>query len=239
MASQRLVRAGKPLRDVGALAAVVVVLIATDVLLIDQNMWLTVPIACAASVVLIVIARQAGLTWTQLGLGRSRVRAGLRWGIAAAFLVAAGYVMVAVVPWWQSALDDDSMPTGVWEAVTKALVVIPLRTVVLEELAFRGVLWALLERRWGARQATLWSAALFGLWHVPAGLRLIDTNEALRTATAGSTLAAAGVVVGIVLFTAIAGVLFAEMRRRSGSLLAPAGLHWATNSFGTIVSAVK
>jgi membrane protease YdiL (CAAX protease family) len=32
-----------------------------------------------------------------------------------------------------------------------------------------------------------------------------------------------------VVFTALAGVVFAELRRRSGSLVAPLLLHWATN----------
>jgi uncharacterized protein len=39
------------------------------------------------------------------------------------------------------------------------------------------------------------------------------------------------------LFTAAAGVLLCELRRRSGSLLAPAGLHWAVNGLGVLVSA--
>ncbi|MFG2748367.1 CPBP family glutamic-type intramembrane protease [Streptomyces xanthophaeus] len=37
------------------------------------------------------------------------------------------------------------------------------------------------------------------------------------------------------LFTAAAGVQFCELRRRSGSLLAPMGLHWAVNAFGYLV----
>lgn len=217
----------------------VAVLIATDVLLMDQNMWLTVPIACVAIALLALVARYAGLTLAQVGLARSHAMAGLRWGSAAALIVLAGYLVVAVLPFGQSALDDDGMPTTALQAAVKVLVVIPLRTIVLEELAFRGVLWGLLNRRWDARRATLWSAAAFGLWHVPAGLRLIDTNEALESATDGSVVAAVGVVLAIVVFTAFAGVLFAEMRRRSGSLLAPAGLHWATNGLGTVLSAVK
>jgi membrane protease YdiL (CAAX protease family) len=32
--------------------------------------------------------------------------------------------------------------------------------------------------------------------------------------------------------TALAGVVFCELRRRSGSLLAPMGLHWALNGLG-------
>jgi membrane protease YdiL (CAAX protease family) len=45
-------------------------------------------------------------------------------------------------------------------------------------------------------------------------------------------------VAGAVLFTAAAGVLLCELRRRSGSLLASAGLHWATNGIGVLLAAV-
>ena len=45
------------------------------------------------------------------------------------------------------------------------------------------------------------------------------------------------VVAGTVAFTILAGIVFAELRRRSGSLLAPAGLHWATNGLGVLASA--
>lgn len=40
------------------------------------------------------------------------------------------------------------------------------------------------------------------------------------------------------LFTTGAGVLFSVLRHRSGSLLAAAGLHWATNGLGVLVSAL-
>ena len=44
--------------------------------------------------------------------------------------------------------------------------VVPLGTVVPEELAFRGLLLALLARGRGVRAATLLSSGLFGLWHI-------------------------------------------------------------------------
>ena len=42
----------------------------------------------------------------------------------------------------------------------------PLGTVLLEEVAFRGVLWGLLAHMDGPRVATLVSHSLFGLWHI-------------------------------------------------------------------------
>lgn len=225
--------------DLGALAGVLVLLLVTDLLLVDQNMWRTVPIACAACVLLLVIGRGAGLSWQEIGLGRAELGSGLRWGGVAALVVAIGYAVFSVLPGSQDALTDDTMPTTVGAAAVKILLVIPLRTILLEELAFRGILWGLLRRRGTARSATCWSAVAFGLWHVPAGLRLIGSNQALDEAVGGSQLRAAAVVLAIVIFTGLSGVLFAELRRRSGSLLAPVGLHWATNGMGTLMSAIR
>src|SRR5436305_66003 len=42
---------------------------------------------------------------------------------------------------------------------------------------------------------------------------------------------------GAVGFTALAGRRRCELRRRSGSLLAAAGLHWATNALGVVLAA--
>jgi tRNA pseudouridine32 synthase/23S rRNA pseudouridine746 synthase len=38
--------------------------------------------------------------------------------------------------------------------------------------------------------------------------------------------------------TATAGVAFAALRERSGSLLAPIGLHWAINGIGLVTAAL-
>lgn len=225
--------------DTRTLLAVVAVLVVTGLLLVDQNMWLTVPIACVASLVLAVMGRRAGLSWRELGLGRADVASGVRWGGAAVLIVAAGYVVVAVLPFGDAALTDESVPSSAAEVAVKIIVVIPLRTVLLEELAFRGVLWGLLRRRGTAMWATCWSAVAFGVWHIPAGLRVSESNEALDDLVGGSQLGTAAVVLVIVLSTGLAGIVFGELRRRSGSLLAPAGLHWATNSFGTVVSAIR
>jgi membrane protease YdiL (CAAX protease family) len=47
-----------------------------------------------------------------------------------------------------------------------------------------------------------------------------------------------GSVLAAVVFTALAGLLLAELRRRSGSILAAAGLHWAVNALGVLVAAI-
>ena len=44
-------------------------------------------------------------------------------------------------------------------------------------------------------------------------------------------------VVGTVVFTALAGAVFAVLRDQSGSLVAPFLLHWATNGLGILAAA--
>jgi membrane protease YdiL (CAAX protease family) len=122
-------------------------------------------------------------------------------------------------------------------ALLTAVVAVPLGTVVFEEVAFRGVLWGLIRRDRGAVTATVVSSALFGLWHIRPALQLGQANQAAGGAISRGPLAPAPLVAGVVVFTALAGAVLCELRRRSGSLLAPVGLHWAANGLGVLVSA--
>jgi membrane protease YdiL (CAAX protease family) len=114
----------------------------------------------------------------------------------------------------------------------QVLVRIPLGTVLWEEVAFRGVLLAALGRLLSLRGAIGVSAVLFGLWHVRPALGALAADG-----LAAGPLARTGAVVLACLGTAAAGVPFAELRLRSGSLLAPALLHLATNCLGVLAAA--
>ena len=122
-------------------------------------------------------------------------------------------------------------------AVVTAFVTIPFGTVVPEEFAFRGVLWALLRRERGTRFATVVSSVLFGFWHVPSALAGGAANSVASGVAGTSVWGVLGRVAGTVLFTGLSGVVLCELRRRSDSLLAPIGLHWAANGFGELAAA--
>jgi len=147
------------------------------------------------------------------------------------------YVVAAWLPATRSAFLDERYRTDMGAAVRTAFVVIPLGTILFEEVAFRGVLWGLVRKGWGSTAATLVSSAFFGLWHVLPSLRLNRVNPAVTDLVGAGTTGQVLAVAGAVLFTAAAGVLFCELRRRSGSLLAPIGLHWAVNGLGVLVTA--
>jgi membrane protease YdiL (CAAX protease family) len=140
-----------------------------------------------------------------------------------------------VSPFADELLSDERTPDSVGAMLLKAFVVIPLRTVLLEEVAFRGVLWGLL-RRHSPETATAWSSVAFGLWHLPVAFLVIDSSAGLSNAAGSSSATTAAFVVAIVVLTGLSGVVFAELRRRSGSLLAAAGLHGGLNIMGTVAS---
>ncbi len=190
----------------------------------------------AGAAALLALARWAGLNWAELGLGRGTWRRGLRWAGAAIGAVAVVFAAGAALPLTRSAFRDSRYDFGWGHALLTAFVLIPVGTVLFEEVAFRGVLWGLLQRRHGPWVATGVSSALFGLWHVLPSLGLAADDQAIGATVGTGSSGQAVSVLGTVLFTALAGVVFCELRRRSGSLLAPAGLHWATNALGVLAA---
>ena len=221
-----------------AAAALVVVLVT----LAAVNVWvhlaprraqlLTGPLAAAF---LLAVGRAAGLSWAELGFGPGWVGRGLWWGGLAAGLVVAGCAAALALPATPRFFRDSRYRLAARPALAAAFLAVPLGTVLFEEVAFRGVLWALLEDAAGTGWAAAGTALLFGIWHVLPALDLARTNAAATGAGRGRRRAA--VVLGTVAFTAAAGVLCAGLRSGSDSLLAPALLHWATNAAGVLGSA--
>ncbi|MCX4626229.1 CPBP family intramembrane glutamic endopeptidase [Streptomyces sp. NBC_01443] len=192
--------------------------------------------AVVVSGVLLGVLRRAGGTLADAGLAPGTYARGARWALALIGLVGVVYLAGALLPATRTLFEDRwyaAMDGG--EVMLRVVVLVPVGTVLMEEIAFRGVLYGLVRRARGAVRATAVSSLLFGLWHVLPSLHLATAKPALTTVFGQSELGAALAVVGAVLFTAAAGVLFCELRRRSGSLLAPMGLHWAVNALGYLV----
>jgi membrane protease YdiL (CAAX protease family) len=180
---------------------------------------------------LLAWARLDGLTWSQLGLGRDRLASGCRWGLGAIGVVSGVYGIGVLLPLARPAFQDVRYDLPLPEALRTAFVVIPLGTVVLEELAFRSVLWGMLSRHQPEWLVVVTTSVLFGFWHVMPALHVGATNRGVSEAVGGGT---AVVVVGTVVLTTVGGLVFGELRRRSGSVLASAGAHWATNALGVL-----
>jgi uncharacterized protein len=189
------------------------------------------------AVLLLLLARVAGLSADDVGLGRGSLARGAIYAGGCVAVVGVVYALALALPATRLAFLDERYMVDPRSAVVTALVVIPMGTVLFQEVAFRGVLWGLVCSGHGTVRATLVSSVLFGLLHVVPSLQLNRVNPAVAALVgpggAGQLLA----VVGAVCVTGLAGVLLCELRRRSGSLLPPIGLHWAINGLGALVSA--
>jgi membrane protease YdiL (CAAX protease family) len=208
-----------------ALAAAVAVLAVANLL----NNRLAVPAYVATSLLtawlLLALARLAGLTWADVGLGVEALGRGAAVGLVLAALVAVCYLVAARLPATRGLfLDRRVEHAGAGTIAYHVLVRIPLGTVVLEEVAFRGVVYGLVVQMGGVVLATAVSCALFGLWHVLPAMELVRLNRAAGRARPARVVAAA------VISSALVGVVLCELRRRSGSLAPPAMVHWAGNA---------
>jgi membrane protease YdiL (CAAX protease family) len=218
---------------VGRLVIVLAVLAAANLLNNRVAPAAYVVTCVVAALLAVLVARLDGCTWADLGLGRGTVRRGLAWGGAAAGLVFACYLVAATVPAGQTAFTGDrAAGLSGGHVLWNALVRVPFGTVLLEEVAFRSVLLAMVAKRYGFRAAVGVSSLLFGVWHVLPALGLSGRNDAVAEIMGSGPASTAGIVLAAVAATALAGVVFCELRRRSGSLLASMGLHWAVNGLG-------
>ncbi|MEU6716252.1 CPBP family intramembrane glutamic endopeptidase [Nonomuraea sp. NPDC046802] len=192
-----------------------------------------------ATAALVAMARKSGLSWKDLGFEDGR-RGALAGGALAA-AVAAVYTIGVATPRTRPLFHDErALSLSRARVLEEALVQVPLGTVLLEEVGFRGALYAMLRRRHGTVAATAVSSTLFGLWHILPAIDMARANPALGALTAGESdnhLDTARVVAGSVVSTTAAGVLFCELRRHRG-LLTPVMLHLATNSFGYLFARI-
>jgi uncharacterized protein len=185
------------------------------------------------SVVVLALGVLDDCTWADLGLAPGTWIRGAVWGAAAMAIIFTVYAVGSTWRRTRAAFHDTNIAgLSLTRLFWQALVELPFGTVLFEEIAFRGVLWAMLARRYGVLWATIWSSLLFGLWHILPSLDLHLRNERLAGVGGGGWWARATAIGGSVITTMIGGIVFCVLRIMSGSLIAPMGLHWATNGWG-------
>jgi membrane protease YdiL (CAAX protease family) len=133
-------------------------------------------------------------------------------------------------------LDSRAADSGVGLMLYQVLIRIPLGTVFLEEVAFRGVLPALIGAspairwRWGP---VLGASTCFGLWHILPSMGINTGNRAVADVLGGSQVVT---TVLAVLSMIAAGVLLCALARLGKGVKTTMLLHWATNSLGFVAA---
>lgn len=125
--------------------------------------------------------------------------------------------------------DERVAHLGGWELAYQVLLRIPVGTAFVEELVFRGVLFAA-SRDSGAVRAAVYSSIVFGLWHIGPTINLVRANRPDASRAAAFTA-----IAGAVLFTTAAGLLFCWLRVRAG-LAVPVAVHATVNALATLAS---
>lgn len=215
-------------------------LLATLVLLVTVNLLnnsaapdLYLLWACLGIAGLVLLARADGLGRRDLGLGPVTGRAA-----SAALLLAAGTAVLLLVgtqiPGIDTAyLDDRVVGMSGAEVAVAALVRVPLGTALLEELAFRGVLLAMLTRRYGLGWGVVGSSLAFGAWHLLPSLGITSGNAALGSVLGSSSLASAAVGM---LAACLVGAFLCLLRIRNDHIVAPWAVHTTANSVGYLLA---
>ena len=125
------------------------------------------------------------------------------------------------------------------QLLRNVLVDVPIGIAVLEELAFRGLLYASLRRYLPAKWAIIGSSIGFAGWHFTV----------TATSAAESNISAAArlpgflrpfiqpiAIIGGMLTTGVAGLLFSLLRERTGNLAGPIVAHWIVD--GVMIAAL-
>lgn len=182
--------------------------------------------------VVLQLARWAGADRSVIGLDRRQLPRGVVTGVVGATAVAAALGAVATTHTGRELLDDDRVVTATWpQTALHVGVFIPLGTVVLEEVAFRGVLPALLDPEARSVVTTVVLPSLaFGAWHIISSRDFVAAHAHAR-AGGGAT----GSTAGIVTTTTAAGVVLALARLHGGHLVAPALMHLTANALVTVL----
>ncbi|MFC4057872.1 CPBP family intramembrane glutamic endopeptidase [Planomonospora corallina] len=248
-------------RRTAVLAGAVGVLAAANVLNNRLAPRLAPLTSVAATGALLALARRSGLSWAELGF--TERRRGLRIGGALAAAVTAAYGAGVTMPVTRRFFHDErALSLSRARVLEEALLQVPVGTVLLEEVGFRGVLYGLLARSCGVPAATAVSSALFGLWHVLPSMDMAVANPALSGLATGegpaqapaegvaredapgnaredapgsATPPDAALLARVVAGSVVSTGLAGVLfceLRRRGGLTAPALLHVATNSLG-------
>src|SRR6201982_2557832 len=219
------------------IAVVVVVLALTNLIAHFTTPWASIATVPAAALGLAILMRANGPDWTDLGLGREHWKSGLGYALAAVAVVASVIGLGVLLPMTRPMFMNNHYAT-ISGALVASMVIIPLQTVIPEELAFRGVLHGALNRAWGFRGVAFAGSLLFGLWHIATSLGLTTSNVGFTRLFGGGVVGMLAGVLRAVVATAAAGFVFSWLRRRSGSLLAPIALHWSLNGLGALAAAL-
>jgi membrane protease YdiL (CAAX protease family) len=213
-----------------SLAVLLIILIICNIGFAYSNGWYRWGWQLFGFLGLFFVYRLSDLTIADIGLSKSRLGAGLKYALAAIIVISIALLAAYLIN--KKLFMDKRYDQSLKTALTAGLLLLPLKVVLFEELAFRGIMPALMKDLGSKPWIILViSSVLFGLWHI-------------LTAPKSSSLTVGGhtnllVIFGIFLATFAGGVILYLLRQHSGSLVAPIVAHWFINCSAMLLAALS
>ena len=109
------------------------------------------------------VGAAAAMTAEEVGTARSTWASGARLGAIVFAAISGVVVLAALLPFGAEQAADERTAVSAGQMLLRVLVLIPIGTVVVEELVFRGVLLGLARRVASTMRAALAVSVVFGL----------------------------------------------------------------------------
>lgn len=199
------------------------------------HLYLNISITAVA----ILLGLSFGLNLEQMGLAFNKILPGIFIALVAVIIIIISTSIVATIPLLRRFFLGDNLAQASGKLITyEATIRVPFGTALIEEVLFRGVLLGLLLQQNSLIVAIIISAVIFGLWHIFPTIAMLEDNKILARANKDLKKRKYGSIVGIVLITASAGLVFAWLRIIANSIVAPWLVHWSINSSGMLGVAI-
>ncbi len=223
-------------RHIGLAAAIALVAVSNVMSNRILPAWAYVPWNCSVAIALLLIAYVSGLKPVAVGLGIRHWHRPVSVGLFLATATAIVFTLGVLLPGTRTAFLDSRANGGLATMLYQVLLRIPLGTAFLEEVAFRGVLPALMGAspairwRWGP---VLGASFLFGLWHILPSMGINTGNKAVADTLHGSQWLTSSLAV---LSMFACGIALCALARLGKGIKTTMLLHWATNSLGYVAA---
>jgi membrane protease YdiL (CAAX protease family) len=209
-----------------------VLLFICDVWLFKTAGWARLAAAIFAYAGLFLIYKFSGLSLSDVGLEKSKLKSGL----FLALKIIAVYCVFLLLAYLfaRGFFKDPRYNHPITTAVYSSLVILPVKTIIFEELVFRGLIAGIFNRLRNFKTAIVGSSLLFGVWHVTTAGGLNSNLESNGVALSNSMI-----LIFIFFVTAAAGAALCYVRYKCESLVAPIALHWFINASAIILAAIS
>jgi membrane protease YdiL (CAAX protease family) len=207
-------------------------LLVCDVWLFKTNGWVRLGLSVVAYGGLGAIFWLSGLKFKDIGLAKSHLKAGVLLALKLTIIYSLFLLVIFLID--RSLFKDSRYHHPIGTALYAVLLILPAKTILFEELAFRGIVPALINKVSNVKSAILYSSLIFGAWHLTTalGVKSDFTSHGFRIPS---------VVVLLIIFviTSVAGYILCYLRYKSDSLVTPLILHWFINASAVILAAIS